>query len=103
LNLDVCGPQSNPSFVVDIPDQPNKLLYNFHVGDECLLTPLALFHPELLALTISQAKRIRILRRNDGDSEDPFDENYLIQTKRKYGESSDVSGQAGDLTNLDQS
>jgi len=32
-------------------------------------------------------KKIRTLSRNLGDPEDPFDENYLITTKRKYGES----------------
>lgn len=36
---------------------------------------------------IGMNKKIRILSRNEGDAEDPFDENYLMLTKRKYGES----------------
>ncbi|CAG2182414.1 unnamed protein product, partial [Oppiella nova] len=87
LNLDVCGHQEK-HFRVTVPEEP-VLDYTILVGEECLLAPLALFHPELFALTMSLGKRMRILGRNDGHSEDPFDENYLIQTKRKYGESND--------------
>jgi len=49
-------------------------------------------------------KRIRILKRNEGDPEDPFDENYLISTKRKYGETLDNNSPLGDnsLSNTDQ-
>jgi actin-related protein 8 len=72
------------------------------VGDECLLAPLALFHPELFALTITNGKKMRILNRNEGLSDDPFDENYLIQTKRKYGETNENSGQTNDLNTSDQ-
>lgn len=49
-------------------------------------------------------KRIRILKRNEGDPEDPFDENYLINTKRKYGETLDTNLPGCDnfLNNSDQ-
>jgi len=100
LNLDICGPQQK-QFQVIIPDQP-ILNYTFLVGDECLLAPLALFYPELFALTVNSGKKMRILNRNEGHYDDPFDENYLIQTKRKYGESNESSGQTNDLNANEQ-
>jgi actin-related protein 8 len=39
-------------------------------------------------------KKIRVLSRNEGDPEDPFDESYLIQTKRKYGDTAENTGQS---------
>ncbi len=100
LNLDIFGAQQK-QFQVRIPDQP-IVNYTLLVGDECLLAPLALFHPELFALTITNGKKMRILNRNEGLSDDPFDENYLIQTKRKYGETNENSGQTNDLNTSDQ-
>ena len=54
---------------------------------------LGTFLSGYVCLTLSAGKRMRILSRNEGHSDDPFDENYLIQTKRKYGESNEGSGQ----------
>jgi actin-related protein 8 len=92
FNLDICG-HNEQHFRVTLPEQP-VLDYKILVGDECLIAPLALFYPESFALTLSSGKRMRILNRNEGHSDDPFDENYLIQTKRKYGESNEGSGQS---------
>ncbi|CAG2103035.1 unnamed protein product [Medioppia subpectinata] len=94
LNLDVCGHQET-RFRVTVPEEP-VLDYTILVGDECIIGPLGLFYPELFALTMNSTKRMRILYRNDGHSDDPFDENYLIQTKRKYGESNDNLGQTSE-------
>ena len=99
VNLDICDVQQK-QFTVQIPEQP-ALSYTFFVGDECMLAPLALFYPELFALT-NVNNRIHILHRNEGDPDDPFDENYLIQTKRKYGETIEAGGQTGDTGNADQ-
>ncbi|RWS22642.1 actin-related protein 8-like protein [Leptotrombidium deliense] len=89
LDINLCGVRER-QFQVRIPEQP-VLQYNILLADECLVAPLALFHPELFAIT-GLNKKIRTLCRNEGDSEDPFDENYLIQTKRKYGETVEISG-----------
>lgn len=43
---------------------------------------------------------MRILCRNEGDSEDPFDESYLISTKRRYGEAA-LEANAESATNVD--
>lgn len=91
INLNICGAHEK-QFQVRIPDQP-ILQYTFLVGDECLIAPLALFNPELFVITGLNNKKMQTLERNPGDPEDPFDENYLIQTKRKYGESTEASGQ----------
>ncbi|RWS17454.1 actin-related protein 8-like protein [Dinothrombium tinctorium] len=96
LDINVCGVRER-QFQVKIPEQP-VLQYNILLGDECLVAPLALFHPELFAVT-GNNKKIRTLSRNEGDSEDPFDENYLIQTKRKYGETTEASGGNENLNN----
>jgi len=49
-------------------------------------------------------KKIKILCRNEGDPEDPFDENYLLSTKRKNGDSALESGSgiADDGTHLNE-
>ncbi|KAF8794669.1 Actin-related protein 8 like protein [Argiope bruennichi] len=79
VNLDVCGIQDR-SFLVKRPGQP-VIRYVVKVGDECIITPLALFHPELLGIT--GPKKIRTQQRNEGMSDDPHDELYLIQTQRR--------------------
>ncbi|XP_054715778.1 actin-related protein 8-like [Uloborus diversus] len=79
VNLDVCGAQ-NRSFNLIRPCEP-VIKYSMKVGDECLIAPLALFHPELLSLT--GPKKIRVQPRYEGSHEDPHDEVYLIQTQRR--------------------
>ncbi|CAL1269551.1 unnamed protein product [Larinioides sclopetarius] len=79
VNLDVCGIQDR-SFLVKRPGTP-VIRYVIKVGDECLIAPLALFHPELLGIT--GPKKIRTQQRNEGMSDDPHDELYLIQTQRR--------------------
>ncbi|GBM43890.1 Actin-related protein 8, partial [Araneus ventricosus] len=79
VNLDVCGIQDR-SFLVKRPSTP-VIRYVIKVGDECLIAPLALFHPELLGIT--GPKKIRTQQRNEGMPDDPHDELYLIQTQRR--------------------
>ncbi|GFR08202.1 actin-related protein 8 [Trichonephila clavata] len=79
VNLDICGVQDK-SFLIKRPDQP-AIRYVIKVGDECLIAPLALFHPELLGIT--GTKNIRTQQRNEGMPDDPHDELYLIQTQRR--------------------
>ncbi|GIX71980.1 actin-related protein 8 [Caerostris extrusa] len=79
VNLDVCGIQDR-SFLVKRPGQP-VIRYVIKIGDECLIAPLALFHPELLGIT--GTKKIRTQQRNEGIPDDPHDELYLMQTQRR--------------------
>ncbi|XP_054162456.1 actin-related protein 8-like [Oppia nitens] len=93
--------QKEKHFRITIPEQP-VLEYKIIVGDESLRAPLAFFYPDMFALTMSSGKRMRILRRNEGHPDDPFDENYLILTKRKYGDNSDNLSQiTNDTTGTD--
>ncbi|KFM64441.1 Actin-related protein 8, partial [Stegodyphus mimosarum] len=79
VNLDVCGAQDR-SFLIKRPNEP-VVRYVIKVGDECLIAPLALFHPELFGMT--GLKKVRTQPRSEGLPEDPHDELYLIQTQRR--------------------
>ncbi|VVC96869.1 unnamed protein product [Leptidea sinapis] len=79
VNLDVCGPQEK-SFLVDHPgDVVNK--YTLQVGDECIISPLALFNTDLFKIT--GPKTTKIQNRQTSDPEDPFDADFLRETGRK--------------------
>ncbi|XP_013198176.2 actin-related protein 8 [Amyelois transitella] len=79
INLDVCGPHEK-TFLVDHPgDIVNK--YTLQVGDECVISPLSLFHTDLLKIT--GAKMTKIQNRQPSDPEDPFDAEFLRETGRK--------------------
>lgn len=79
VNLDICGAQER-SFQVKCANSPVQQ-YTVKIGDECMVAPLGLFHPELFELTGN--KRTRTLQRSEGDPEDPNDETYLLQTQRR--------------------
>ncbi|XP_066259559.1 actin-related protein 8 isoform X2 [Euwallacea similis] len=51
------------------------------VGDECIIAPLSLFNPELFAIT--GPKQIHTQKISTGDPEDPHDEIYLRDIRRK--------------------
>ncbi|XP_056644802.1 actin-related protein 8 [Diorhabda sublineata] len=79
VNLDVCGSQEK-SFILKQPDMP---VYHFtiQVGDECIVAPLSLFSPELFAIT--GPKFIHTQKISTGDPEDPHDEIYLRDIRKK--------------------
>ncbi|KAK4885379.1 hypothetical protein RN001_001650 [Aquatica leii] len=79
VNLDVCG-SLEKTFVLKQP-QKTVLQYTIQVGDECIVAPLSLFSPELFSITGS--KVVHTQKRSLGDPEDPHDENYLRETRRK--------------------
>ncbi|XP_047000292.1 actin-related protein 8 isoform X3 [Schistocerca americana] len=79
VNLDICGSQEK-SFVLKQPNRPTRK-YTLQVGDECIVAPLSLFQPELLAVT--GPKQVHIQKRSTGDPEDPHDDNYLRETSRR--------------------
>lgn len=79
VNLDVCGSQEK-SFVLK---QPGKPVYHFtiQVGDECIVAPLSLFSPELFGIT--GPKSLHTQKISTGDPEDPHDELYLRDIRKK--------------------
>lgn len=79
VNLDICGSQEK-SFILKQPQKP-VLQYTIQVGDECIVAPLSLFTPELFGIT--GTKTVHTQKRSLGDPEDPHDENYLRETRRK--------------------
>ncbi|XP_065156186.1 actin-related protein 8 [Atheta coriaria] len=79
VNLDICGSQEK-TFTLQQPDQVVQH-YTIQVGDECIVAALSLFTPELLGVTGS--KLVHTQKRNMGDPEDPHDENYLRDIRRK--------------------
>lgn len=79
VNLDICG-SLEKTFILKQPQKP-VLQYTIQVGDECIVAPLSLFSPELFGITGS--KTVCTQKRSTGDPEDPHDENYLRETRRK--------------------
>ncbi|XP_022914944.1 actin-related protein 8 [Onthophagus taurus] len=79
VNLDICGSQEK-TFLVRQPNM-NLLQYTIQVGDECIVAPLSLFSPELFGIT--GPKCVHTQKRSTGDPEDPHDENYLREIRRK--------------------
>lgn len=79
VNLDICGSQEK-TFMVRQPHIP-ILQFTIQVGDECIVAPLSLFSPELFGIT--GAKAVHTQKRSTGDPEDPHDENYLREIRRK--------------------
>lgn len=79
VNLDICGPQER-TFLVDHPNEEIQK-YTLQVGDECVISPLAMFHTDLLAITGPKTTRTQSVQPSDPD--DPFDAEYLRETGRK--------------------
>nr|CAH7757411.1 unnamed protein product [Callosobruchus chinensis] len=79
VNLDVCGSQEK-SFILK---QPGKapMQYTIQVGDECIIAPLSLFNPELFGIT--GTKQLQTQKISVGDPEDPLDELYLRDIRKK--------------------
>lgn len=79
VNLDICGSQEK-TFILK---QPGKAVmqYTIQVGDECIVAPLSLFSPELFGIT--GPKSIHTQKPSTGDPEDPHDENYLRDIRRR--------------------
>lgn len=55
--------------------------YPVKLGDEAIVAPMSLFHPELLGIMGPQL--VRTQGRCTGDPEDPHDEFYLQMTSRE--------------------
>ncbi|XP_044256841.1 actin-related protein 8 isoform X2 [Tribolium madens] len=79
VNLDICGSQEK-TLILKQPGKP-ILKYTIQVGDECIVAPLSMFSPELFGIT--GVKTIRTQKASTGDPEDPHDENYLRDIRRK--------------------
>lgn len=79
VNIDICGPQEK-QFLVDRPgDIVNR--YTLQVGDECIISPLAMFYTDLLSVTGPKSTKIQTGKHSD--PEDPFDAEFLRETGRK--------------------
>ncbi|KAK6176999.1 hypothetical protein SNE40_015194 [Patella caerulea] len=88
LDLDVYGILDQ---VVEIKKvQKNAVHYNVKLGDELVLTPLSLLHPEMFGLHGN--KLIRVQSRYDGDPDDPHDDHFLVQTQRQQREAAKLGG-----------
>ena len=84
LDLDICG-TAEKAFLVSTPGSSEAYRYTVYLSDECIIAPMALFHPELLELSRAPKENgIRYMGKNQGDSEDPHDNIYLSETSRKY-------------------
>lgn len=79
VNLDICGPQEK-TFILKQPGKP-VYQYTIQVGDECIVAPLSLFSAELFGITGS--KTIHTQKISTGDPEDPHDELYLRDIRKK--------------------
>lgn len=91
LDLDICGTAEKP-FLVSMPGGTDARKYTVYLSDECLMTPLSLFHTDMFELTrIPGQRRIHFMGTNPGDSEDPHDNIYLSETSRKYTKAGDTS------------
>ncbi|KAJ8926028.1 hypothetical protein NQ315_009883 [Exocentrus adspersus] len=93
VNLDVCGSQEK-SFMLKQPGMP---VYHFtiQVGDECIVAPLSLFNPELFGITGTKALHTQKI--STGDPEDPHDELYLRDIRKKVGMKESMEPSASDL------
>lgn len=78
VNLDICGSQEK-YFKVYPPNQL-PLQYTFAVGDEAIVAPLSLFHPELLGITLGKKTAQAKIQKPSADPEDCFDGEYLRET-----------------------
>ncbi|KAJ8949260.1 hypothetical protein NQ318_022773 [Aromia moschata] len=92
VNLDICGSQEK-FFILK---QPGKSVYHFtiQVGDECIVAPLSLFSPELFGIT--GPKSLHTQKISTGDPEDPHDEIYLRDIRKK-GMKENMEPSASDL------
>lgn len=79
VDLNVCGPLEK-TFTIRHPLKP-VVTFTIQIGDECIVAPLSLFSPELFGLTGSKA--VQVQSKYNGDAEDPFDEYYLAETRKK--------------------
>ncbi|XP_030753391.1 actin-related protein 8 [Sitophilus oryzae] len=79
VNLDICGSQEK-SFTLKQPGKP-ICHFTIQVGDECIIAPLSLFNPELFAIT--GPKQVQTQKISIGDPEDPHDEIYLRDIRKK--------------------
>lgn len=93
INLDVCGPQEK-YFTVHKPGTDVKR-YTLQVGDECIISPLAMFNTDLLSIT--GPKNTQTQTAQSSDPEDPFDAEYLRETGRKK-ENAEGGGGVADIT-----
>lgn len=75
----ICGSQEKQFKI----RQRNKVTtrYTIQVGDECIVAPLSLFNTELLNITgPGKIARVQKPSRQQPDSEDCFDAEYLRET-----------------------
>nr|XP_039249970.1 actin-related protein 8-like [Styela clava] len=83
MEPDRVSPESQ-EFHIRRPGQCS-LLYPIVLGDETLEAPLSIFFPKAFGLKMKD-RHIHFATRNPGDSEDPMDEYYLLQTRSKNWE-----------------
>jgi actin-related protein 8 len=68
--------------------QQHIVKYPVKLGDEAILTPMSLFHPEMLG--IMGPHLVRTQGRFIGDPEDPHDEFYLQMTSREVSQQQNI-------------
>ena len=84
FDLDICG-TAEETFLVSSPGSNEAFRYTVYLSDECIIAPMALFHPELLEISRAPKENgVKYMGKNQGDPEDPHDNIYLSETSRKY-------------------
>ena len=84
FDLDICG-TAEETFLVSTPGSNEAFRYTVYLSDECIIAPMALFHPELLEICRApKVNGVKYMGKNQGDAEDPHDNIYLSETSRKY-------------------
>uniref|UniRef100_A0A8C6TNR7 Actin related protein 8 n=1 Tax=Neogobius melanostomus TaxID=47308 RepID=A0A8C6TNR7_9GOBI len=84
LDQDISGLQDH-EFQTRFPEAP-ALLYQIRLGDEKLQAPMGLFYPSTFGIVGQKMSSLQ--HRSQGDSEDPYDEHYLLSTQSKQEQSS---------------
>ncbi|XP_002730533.1 actin-related protein 8-like [Saccoglossus kowalevskii] len=79
LEPDIYGPQLH-EFHIRQPHRPT-VLYQIKLGDEGIQAPMSIFNPQVFGL--AGKNLFHTQQRNIGDSEDPHDETYLLQTQSR--------------------
>ena len=84
FDLDICG-TAEETFLVSSLGSNEAFRYTVYLSDECIIAPMALFHPELLEISRAPKENgVKYMGKNQGDPEDPHDNIYLSETSRKY-------------------
>ena len=84
MDLDICGTAEK---AFDVKKNGSTVRYSVCLSDECVIAPMAFYHPELFQVTAPPTNapfnRTRLFERNEGDPEDPHDDLVDTVTPRR--------------------